>query len=141
MRKLLKMASDLIENMTQHYFQWDAEVYYDTTTGVTAHYSDTTSALNSDESDDDEPSVMIEDQKSIHHLSGSPTPSFKSVVESLSPLPTRFRDRDSLMEETDTLFHSFDNLHATSKRHFALILKRRAIGSTTTILSYSLPRL
>ncbi|GKD70428.1 hypothetical protein Tco_1324518 [Tanacetum coccineum] len=152
----------------------DAEVYYDTTTGVTTHYSDTTSALSaqievlgkqtaytiqsvqhnpgpghpntfyysdSDESDDDEPSVMIEDQKSIHHLSGSPTPSFKSVVESLSPLPTRFRDRDSLMEETDTLFHSFDNLHATSKRHFALILKRRAIGSTTTILSYSLPRL
>ncbi|GJY40960.1 hypothetical protein Tco_0428230 [Tanacetum coccineum] len=30
---------------------------------------------DSDEIDDDEPSEMIEDQKSIHHLSGSPTPS------------------------------------------------------------------
>ncbi|GKC50591.1 hypothetical protein Tco_1073336 [Tanacetum coccineum] len=29
----------------------------------------------SDESDDDEPFEMIEDQKSIHHLSGSPNPS------------------------------------------------------------------
>ncbi|GJV66507.1 hypothetical protein Tco_1482016 [Tanacetum coccineum] len=35
----------------------------------TFYYSD------SDESDDDEPSEMIEDQKSIHYLSGSPTPS------------------------------------------------------------------
>ncbi|GKC32658.1 hypothetical protein Tco_1039952, partial [Tanacetum coccineum] len=35
----------------------------------TFYYSD------SDESDNDEPSEMIEDQKSIHHLSGSLTPS------------------------------------------------------------------
>ncbi|GJT67538.1 reverse transcriptase domain-containing protein [Tanacetum coccineum] len=34
-----------------------------------------------DESDDDEPSEMIEDQKSIHHLSGSPTPSSGPVVD------------------------------------------------------------
>ncbi|GKB01264.1 hypothetical protein Tco_0829308 [Tanacetum coccineum] len=38
-----------------------------------------------DESDDDEPSEMIEDHKSIHHLSGSPTPSSDPVVVSLSP--------------------------------------------------------
>ncbi|GKA91619.1 hypothetical protein Tco_0813544 [Tanacetum coccineum] len=38
----------------------------------------------SDESDDDEPSEMIEDQKSIHHLSGSPTPSSDLVATSHS---------------------------------------------------------
>ncbi|GJX01228.1 hypothetical protein Tco_0185141 [Tanacetum coccineum] len=32
MRKTPQEAYDLIENITQHYFQWDAEVYYDTTT-------------------------------------------------------------------------------------------------------------
>ncbi|GJU12021.1 reverse transcriptase domain-containing protein [Tanacetum coccineum] len=89
-------AYDLIQNMTHHHFQWDAEVYYDTTTDMSAHYSKTTFASSeqvealrndtgytiqsvqhnpglghpntfyysdSDESDDDEPSEMIEDQK------------------------------------------------------------------------------
>ncbi|GKE96803.1 hypothetical protein Tco_1581658, partial [Tanacetum coccineum] len=46
MRKTPQEAYDLIENMTQHYFQWDVEVYYDTITGVSAHYSKTTSALS-----------------------------------------------------------------------------------------------
>ncbi|GJV84504.1 hypothetical protein Tco_1524402 [Tanacetum coccineum] len=48
----------------------------------TFYYSD------SDESDDDEPSEMIKDQKLIHHLSGSPTPSSDHVVASLSLLPS-----------------------------------------------------
>ncbi|GJY77160.1 reverse transcriptase domain-containing protein [Tanacetum coccineum] len=39
----LKEAYDLIKNMTLHHFQWDTKVYYDTTTGVSAHYSETTS--------------------------------------------------------------------------------------------------
>ncbi|GJR98521.1 hypothetical protein Tco_0270695 [Tanacetum coccineum] len=49
------------------------------------YYSD------SNKSDDDEPSEMIEDQKSIHHLSGSPTPSSDLVVPFFSPslTPTR----------------------------------------------------
>ncbi|GJT72256.1 reverse transcriptase domain-containing protein [Tanacetum coccineum] len=38
---------------------------------------------DSDESDDDEPSEMIEDQKLIHHLSGSPTPSYDPLDEPL----------------------------------------------------------
>nr|GEV91679.1 reverse transcriptase domain-containing protein [Tanacetum cinerariifolium] len=43
-------------------------------------------ADDSNESDDDEPSEMIEDQKSIHYLSGSLTPSSDPVVTFLSPL-------------------------------------------------------
>ncbi|GKA79306.1 hypothetical protein Tco_0785902 [Tanacetum coccineum] len=46
MRKTPQEAYDLIENMTQHHFQWDAEVYYDTTTGVCTYYSETTSMLS-----------------------------------------------------------------------------------------------
>ncbi|GJR35261.1 retrotransposon protein, putative, unclassified [Tanacetum coccineum] len=46
LRKTPQEAYDLIKNMTQHHFQWDAEVYYDTTTGVSSHYSETTFALS-----------------------------------------------------------------------------------------------
>ncbi|GJX00274.1 hypothetical protein Tco_0184187 [Tanacetum coccineum] len=45
MQKTPQEAYDLIENMTQYYFQWDAEVYYNTTTDMSAHYSETTFAL------------------------------------------------------------------------------------------------
>ncbi|GKD41610.1 hypothetical protein Tco_1261817 [Tanacetum coccineum] len=69
----------------------------------TFYYSD------SDESDDDEPSEMIEDQKSIHHLSGSPTPSSDPVVASLSPSLTPTGDSDSILEETDTLLPHHDS--------------------------------
>ncbi|GKC63440.1 hypothetical protein Tco_1096038 [Tanacetum coccineum] len=51
MRKTPQKAYDLIENMTLHHFQWDAEVYYDTTTGP-CHPEYT----YSDDSDEDEPS-------------------------------------------------------------------------------------
>ncbi|GJW48996.1 reverse transcriptase domain-containing protein [Tanacetum coccineum] len=40
-------------------------------------------------------------QKSIHPLSGSPTPSSDPVVVSLSPSLTPFEDSDFLLEETD----------------------------------------
>ncbi|GKB59637.1 putative RNA-directed DNA polymerase [Tanacetum coccineum] len=43
-RKTPQEAYDLIENMTQHHFQWDAEVYHDTTTDMSTHYSKTTFA-------------------------------------------------------------------------------------------------
>ncbi|GKE37958.1 hypothetical protein Tco_1461363 [Tanacetum coccineum] len=42
-------------------------------------------------------------------LSGNPTPSSNSVVESLSPLPTPFEDIDLLLEETDT-FLALDSI-------------------------------
>ncbi|GJT19221.1 retrovirus-related pol polyprotein from transposon TNT 1-94 [Tanacetum coccineum] len=44
-------------------------------------------------------------------LSGNTTPSYDSIVESLSPLPTSFRDSDSLLEETDTFLSNFDDFH------------------------------
>ncbi|GJR84173.1 reverse transcriptase domain-containing protein [Tanacetum coccineum] len=56
----------------------------------TFYYSD------SDESDDDEPSKMIEDRKSIHHLSGSPTP-YSDHVETDTLLPYH----DSTSPEVD----------------------------------------
>ncbi|GKA73211.1 hypothetical protein Tco_0779427 [Tanacetum coccineum] len=45
MRKTPQGAYDLIENMTRHHFQWDAEVYYGTTPDMSVYYSDTTYAL------------------------------------------------------------------------------------------------
>ncbi|GKG01888.1 hypothetical protein Tco_0306593, partial [Tanacetum coccineum] len=120
----------------------DAEVYYDTTTDMSAHYSKTTFASSeqvevlgndtgytiqsvqhnpgpghpktiyysdSDESDDDEPSEMIEDQKSIYHLSSGPTPSSDPVAASLSLSLTPTRDSDSILEETDTLLPHHDS--------------------------------
>ncbi|GJT89113.1 hypothetical protein Tco_1070830 [Tanacetum coccineum] len=136
MRKTPQEAYDLIENMTQHHFQWDAELYYNTTTDMSAHHSETTFALrervevlgndsgytiqsvqhnpglghpntfyysDSDESDDDEPAKMIKDQKMIHHLSCSPTPSSDPVVVSLSPSLTPTGIAEPLEENTSEI--------------------------------------
>ncbi|GKB64275.1 hypothetical protein Tco_0920461 [Tanacetum coccineum] len=43
-RKTPQETYNLIENMTQHHFQWDAELYYNTTTDMSAHYFETTFA-------------------------------------------------------------------------------------------------
>ncbi|GKF73544.1 hypothetical protein Tco_0219876 [Tanacetum coccineum] len=81
---------------------------------------------------------MIEDQKSIHHFSGSPTPSFESMVESPSPLPTPFEDSDSLVEETDTLLSHFDN-SPPEYETFSFDIEEKSSGSTTTHSDFSLP--
>ncbi|GJV27993.1 hypothetical protein Tco_1384441 [Tanacetum coccineum] len=171
MRKTPQEACDLIENMTQHHFQWDAEVYYDTTTGVSAHYSETTSALSaqikvlgkqtaytiqsvqhqpgpghpntvyyldSDESDEDEPFEVLDIHKSIHSLSGNPTSSSDSMVESLSPLPTLFGDSDSLLEETNTLL-SYSDDSLPDYEIFCFDIKEKSSGSTTSHSDHSLP--
>ncbi|GJY33084.1 hypothetical protein Tco_0417553 [Tanacetum coccineum] len=65
--------------------------------------------LDSNESNDDEPAKMIEDQKSIHYLNGSPTPFSDPVVVSLSPSLTPTGDSDSILEETDTLLPHHDS--------------------------------
>ncbi|GJX12552.1 hypothetical protein Tco_0204310 [Tanacetum coccineum] len=169
MRKTPQEAYDLIENMTQHHFQGDAEVYYDTTTGVSAHYSKTTSVLSaqtdvlgkqtaytiqsvqhqpgpshpntvyysndSDESDEDEPSEVLDIHKPIHSLSGNPTPS--SVVESLSLLPTPFGDNDYLLEETDTLLSHIDDSFPEYET-FCFDMEEKSSGSATTHSDYSL---
>ncbi|GKB72366.1 reverse transcriptase domain-containing protein [Tanacetum coccineum] len=49
-------------------------------------------------------------QKSINPMSGSPTPSPDLVVESLSPSFTPFRDNDFLLEETDAFLSLDDSI-------------------------------
>ncbi|GJW58254.1 hypothetical protein Tco_0104985 [Tanacetum coccineum] len=72
MRKTPQEAYDLIENMTLHHFQWDVEVYYDTSTGPghphTIYYS------NFDESDEDEPSEV--EKSKINSLIRVPSDAF-----------------------------------------------------------------
>ncbi|GJZ75584.1 putative reverse transcriptase domain-containing protein [Tanacetum coccineum] len=147
-----------------------AEVYYDTTTSVSAHYFETTSALStqvevlgkqtaytiqsiqhqpghpntiyysydSNKSHEDEPPKVLDILKPIHSLSGNPTPSSDSVVESLSPHLTPFGDSDSLMEETDTLLSHFDN-PSPEYETFSFDIEEKSSGSTTTHCDYSLP--
>nr|GEW24030.1 hypothetical protein [Tanacetum cinerariifolium] len=143
MCKTPQEAYDLIENMTHHHFQWDAEVYYDTTTNRSAHYSKTAFASSeqvevlendtgytiqsvqhqsglghpntfhysySDESDEDEPSEVLQVQKSIYPLSVSPTPFSDSIIESLSPSLTPCGDNDFRLEETDAILSLDDSI-------------------------------
>nr|GFB47233.1 hypothetical protein [Tanacetum cinerariifolium] len=153
MRKTPQEAYDLIENMTQHHFQWDAEVYYNTTIHMSAHYSEMSISLrelvevlgkqtgytiqsvqhnpgpghpntfyylDSDKSDDYEPAEMIEDHKSIHHLSGSHTPFSDPVVACLSPSISPTKDSDSILEETDTLLPHYDSTSSKSTRIYSI---------------------
>ncbi|GKD53351.1 hypothetical protein Tco_1286738 [Tanacetum coccineum] len=158
--------------MTQHHFQWDAEVYYETTTGESAHYSKTTSALSAqievlgkqttytiqsvqhqpgiglpntvyylddfNESNEDEPSEVLDIQKPIHSLSGNTTPSSDTVVESLSLLPTPFGDSDSLLEEINTLL-SYSDESVPEYETFCFNIEEKSSGSTTTHSNFSLP--
>ncbi|GJY65262.1 hypothetical protein Tco_0467500 [Tanacetum coccineum] len=64
-------------------------------------------------------------------LSGSPTPSSDSVVESLSPLPTPFRDSDSLLEETDTLLSHYDD-SLPSYEAFCFDIEEKSSDNTTS---------
>ncbi|GJX67300.1 reverse transcriptase domain-containing protein [Tanacetum coccineum] len=142
MRKTPQEAYYLIENMTQHHYQWDSEVQYDTTIDMIAHYSKTTFTSReqvevlgndteytiqsvqhqpgpghpntfhytySDESDEDEPSEVLKVQKSIHPLSGSPTPSSDSIVASPFPSLTLLGNSDFLLEETTSPPQELDN--------------------------------
>nr|GEZ83875.1 hypothetical protein [Tanacetum cinerariifolium]GFC26381.1 hypothetical protein [Tanacetum cinerariifolium] len=70
--------------------------------------------------------------------SGNPTPSFDFVVESLSPLPTPFRDSDSLVEETDALLSHFD-IFSPEYETFNFDMEEKSSSSTTTHSDYSLP--
>ncbi|GKC16616.1 hypothetical protein Tco_1013398 [Tanacetum coccineum] len=171
MRKTPQEAYNLIENMTQHHFQWDANVYYDTTPDMSVHYCDTTYASvapvevlgkqtaytiqsvphqpgpghpntvyysDSDGSDEDEPSDVLEVQRSIHPLSGSPTPSSDPIVESLSQPPTPFEDIDSLVKETDTLL-SYINDSLPDYETFCFDIEEKRSGITTSHSDYSFP--
>ncbi|GJZ97070.1 hypothetical protein Tco_0669404, partial [Tanacetum coccineum] len=71
-------------------------------------------------------------------LSGNPTPSSDSVVESLSPLPTPFGDSDSLVEETDTLLSHFND-SSPDYETFCFDIEEKSSGSTTSHSDHSLP--
>ncbi|GKB64112.1 hypothetical protein Tco_0920298 [Tanacetum coccineum] len=71
-------------------------------------------------------------------LSGNPTPSSDSMVESLSPLPTPFKDNDSLVEEIDTLLSQIDD-YFPEYETFCFDIEEKSSGSTTTYSDYSLP--
>ncbi|GJX96239.1 hypothetical protein Tco_0352037 [Tanacetum coccineum] len=131
--------------MTQQHFQWDAEVYYDTTPNMSVHYSDTTYAsitqlrsLKSKLHTLFKVFNINQDQKPIHFLSGNPTTSSDSVVESLSPLPTPFGDSDSLVEETDTLLSHFND-SSPDYETFCFDIKEKSSGSITSHSNHSLP--
>ncbi|GJW73591.1 hypothetical protein Tco_0132961 [Tanacetum coccineum] len=108
MRKTPQEDYGLIENMTQHHFQWDAEVYYNTTTDMSAHYSETTFALRE--------RVEVLGKKTGYTIQKINSPfewhsySFSDpVVASLSPSLTPTGDSDSILEETDTLLPHHDS--------------------------------
>ncbi|GJY72715.1 hypothetical protein Tco_0476418 [Tanacetum coccineum] len=69
----------------------------------TFHYS------YSNESNEVEPLEVLNVQKSIHPLSGSPTLSSNSIIESLSPSLTPIRNSNFLLEKTDA-FLSLDSI-------------------------------
>ncbi|GJT78527.1 RNA-directed DNA polymerase, eukaryota, reverse transcriptase zinc-binding domain protein [Tanacetum coccineum] len=71
-------------------------------------------------------------------MSGNPTPSSDSVVESLSPLPIPYEDSDSLLEETDTLLSHFDD-SPPEYETFSFDIEEKSSGNTTTLFDYSLP--
>ncbi|GKE00209.1 hypothetical protein Tco_1388192 [Tanacetum coccineum] len=70
-------------------------------------------------------------------LSGKPTPSSDSVVESLCPLPTPFGDSDSLLEETDTLLSHFND-SSPDYEAFCFDIREKSSGSTTSHSDHSL---
>ncbi|GJW70369.1 hypothetical protein Tco_0127286 [Tanacetum coccineum] len=71
-------------------------------------------------------------------LSGNPTPSSDSVIESLSQSPIPYEDSDPLLEETDTLLSHFDN-SPPEYETFSFDIEEKSSGSTTTHSDFSLP--
>nr|GEY86979.1 hypothetical protein [Tanacetum cinerariifolium] len=91
-----------------------------------------------DESDEDEPSEVLDIQKPIHSLSGNSTPSSNFVAESLSLLPTPFEDSNSLLEKTDTLLSHSDDF-VPDYETFCFDIKEKSSGSITSHSNLSLP--
>ncbi|GKA51025.1 hypothetical protein Tco_0744221 [Tanacetum coccineum] len=70
-------------------------------------------------------------------MSGNPTPSSDSVVESLSPSLITYEDSDPLLEETDTLLSHFDN-SPPEYETFRFDIEEKSSGSITTPSDFSL---
>ncbi|GKE09245.1 hypothetical protein Tco_1412796 [Tanacetum coccineum] len=71
-------------------------------------------------------------------LSGNPTPSSDSMVESLSSFPISFGDSDFPLEETDTLLSQIDDSFPEYET-FCFNIEEKSSGSTTTHFDYFLP--
>ncbi|GKC30915.1 hypothetical protein Tco_1038209 [Tanacetum coccineum] len=71
-------------------------------------------------------------------LSGNPTPSSNSMVESPSPSPIPYKDSDSLMEETGTFLSHFSD-SSPDYETICFDIKEKSSGSTTSHSDYSLP--
>ncbi|GKC40011.1 hypothetical protein Tco_1052395 [Tanacetum coccineum] len=71
-------------------------------------------------------------------LSGNPTPSSDSVVESLSPSPIPYGDSDSLIEETETLLSHFND-SLPDYETFCFDIREKSSDSTTSHSDHSLP--
>ncbi|GJU43270.1 reverse transcriptase domain-containing protein [Tanacetum coccineum] len=77
---------------------------------------------------------VLKFQKSIHPLSGNPTPFSDLVVASLSPSLTPFRDSEFLLEETDILLSHFDHSLPDYEAFcfdISIIKKRRVVASNS----------
>ncbi|GKF83659.1 hypothetical protein Tco_0248557, partial [Tanacetum coccineum] len=72
-------------------------------------------------------------------LSGNPTSSSDSVVESLSSSPTPCRNNDSFVEETNTLLSHFNN-SSPDYETFCFDINEKSSGSTTPHSDLSLPK-
>nr|GEW86621.1 hypothetical protein [Tanacetum cinerariifolium] len=96
------------------------------------YYSD------SNESDEDEPSEVLDNKNPIHSLSGNPTPYSDFMVKFLSLLPTSFEDSDSLLEETKTLL-SYSDDSLPDYETFCFDIEEKSSGSTTSHSDHSLP--
>ncbi|GJU43773.1 hypothetical protein Tco_1201039, partial [Tanacetum coccineum] len=79
------------------------------------------------------------DQFSIENnsLSGNPTPSSDSMVESPSHSPIPYEDSDSLVEETNTLLTQIDDSFPEYET-FCFNIEEKSSGSTTSHSDYSL---
>nr|GEW81681.1 reverse transcriptase domain-containing protein [Tanacetum cinerariifolium] len=114
MRMTPQEAYDLIKNITQHHYQWDFEVQYDTTIDMSAYYFKTTFAsskqvevLGNDSGSQFK--VGVKSSKIFHPLTGSPTLSSDSIIASPSPSFTPLHNSDFLLEETDA-FLALDSI-------------------------------
>nr|GEU85814.1 hypothetical protein [Tanacetum cinerariifolium] len=70
-------------------------------------------------------------------MSSNPTLYSDSEVESLSPSPIAYEDRDPLLEETDILLSHFDN-SSPKYETFSFDIEEKNSGSTTTRSDYYL---
>nr|GEW09965.1 hypothetical protein [Tanacetum cinerariifolium] len=70
-------------------------------------------------------------------ISGNPTPSSDSEVESLFPTPIPYEESDPLLEETDILLSHFDN-SSPEYETFSFDVEEKSSGSTTSHSDYSL---